>query len=74
MVWLIDLAAFTLFNTVGYADLPICPYLPVLVWKLVGSMEVRLYFSKYGHRVSRKYGNCDVNDASLLPAKPIVER
>ena len=23
-------------------------------------MDVRLYFSKYGHRVSRKYGNRDV--------------
>ena len=25
-------------------------------------------------RVSRKYRNCDVNDASWLPAKPIVVR
>ena len=54
------------------ADLPTRPYLPVLVRKSAGSMEVRLYFSKYGNRVSRKYGNRDVNDASLLPAKPIL--
>ena len=33
-------------------------------------MEVRPYFSKYGHRVSRKYGNRDMNNASLLPAEP----
>ena len=25
--------------------------------------DVRPYFSKSGHRVSRKYGHCDVNDA-----------
>ena len=38
-------------------------------------MEVCPYFSKYGHRrVSRKYGNHDVNGARLLPGKPIVER
>ena len=47
-------------------------YPPVLVWKLASSVEVQLYFSKYGLRVSRKYGNCDVNDASLLLAKPIL--
>ena len=29
--------------------LPIHPYLPVLVWKLARSMEVRPYFSKYRH-------------------------
>ena len=56
------------------ADLPTRLYLPVLVRKLVGSMEVCSYFSKYGHRVSRKYRNRDVNDGSLLPAKLIVER
>ena len=31
------------------ADLPTCPYLPVLVWKSAGSTDVRPYFSKYGH-------------------------
>ena len=61
-------------NPSSTADLPTRSYLPVLVRKSAGSTEVRLYFSKYGHRVSRKYGNHDVNDASLLPAKPIVDR
>ena len=55
-------------------DLPTHPYLPVLVRKLAGSTEVRPYFLKYGHRVSKKYRNCDVNSVSLLPAKPIVVR
>ena len=35
-------------------------------------MEARPYFSKFGHRVSRKYWNRDVNNASLLPVKPIL--
>ena len=34
------------------ADLPSRPYLTVLVRKSAGSMDVRPYFSKYGHRVS----------------------
>ena len=56
------------------ADLPTCLYLPVLVGKSAGSTEVRPNFSKYRHRVSRKYRNRDVNDASSLPAKPIIEQ
>ena len=35
-----------------------------LVRNLASSTEVRPYFSKYRHRVSRKYGNHNVNDAS----------
>ena len=53
-------------------DLPTYPYMPVLVQKLAGSAEVRPYFSKYGHRIFRKYGNGDVSNVSLLPVKPIV--
>ena len=51
-------------------DLPTRPY---LVWKSARHTDVRPYFSKYGRKVSRKYGNCDVNNASSLPAKPIIE-
>ena len=29
-------------------------------------MDVCPYFSKYGHRVSRKYGNRDVNKCELI--------
>ena len=56
------------------ADLTTCLYLPILVWKSSSSTEVHPYFSKYGHKVSRKYGNCSVNNTSFLPAKPIVVR
>ena len=59
---------------VSVSDLPPRPYLPVLVRKLAGSMEVRPYFLKYEHRVFKKYGNGNVNNASLLPGKPIVMR
>ena len=55
-------------------DMLTCLYLPVLERKLASSTEVRPYFSKYGHRVSRKYRNRNMNDASLLSAKPIVVR
>ena len=67
------LALVTLQNWLVNADLPARPYLPILVRKSAGSTDVRRYFSKYGHRVSKKYGNRSVNNASLLPAKPIVE-
>ena len=33
-----------------------------------------IFLKMWTHRVSGKYGNRDVNDAGLLPAKPIVER
>ena len=55
-------------------DLPARLYLTVLIRKSAGSPDVRPHFSKYGHRVSGKYRNRDVNDASLLLAKPIVVR
>ena len=32
-------------------------------------MDVHLYFSKYGHRVSRKYGNRDVNKCVFFAHK-----
>ena len=54
------------------AGLPTLPYLPVLVQKLAGSTKVHPYFEKYGHGVSRTYGNRDINNASLLPGKPIL--
>ena len=44
------------------ADLPTHPYLTVLVRKWAGSTDVCTYFSKYGQRVSRKYGNRDMNE------------
>ena len=51
------------------ADLPARPYLAVLVRKLAGSTDVRPYFSKYRHRVSRKYGNCDVNECKFVASQ-----
>ena len=30
---------------------------------------MRLYFSKYGHRVSRKYGNHDVNECEFIASE-----
>ena len=52
-----------------YPDLPTHPYLTVLVWKSAGSMDVRPYFSEYGHRVSRKYGNHDVNECKFVASE-----
>ena len=48
------------------ADLSTRPYLPVLVRKSAGSTDVRSYFSKYRHRVSRKYRNRDVNECEFV--------
>ena len=47
-------------------DLPTHPYFTTLVRKSVSSMDVQAYFSKYGQRVSRKYGNCDVNKCQFV--------
>ena len=52
-------------------DLPTHPYLTVLVRKLPGSTDVRPYFSKCRHSVSRKYGNRDMKDCEFIA---IVER
>ena len=41
----------------------------VLVRKLAGSTDVRSYFSKYGHSVSRKYGNRDENECEVVASK-----
>ena len=49
--------------------LPTCPYLTILVRKLAGSMDVCPYFSRYGHRVSRKYGNRDVDECELVASE-----
>ena len=54
------------------AHLPACLYCSVFVQKSTGSVDVHTYFSKYGQRVSRQYGSCDVN-ASSLPVKSIIE-
>ena len=51
------------------ADLPNHPYLTILVRKSASSMDVRLYFSKYGHRVSRKYGNGDMNKCEFVASE-----
>ena len=64
----------SVLENLGRIQVQTCPpVLRVLVLKSAGSVDVHPYFSKYGHRISRKYGNRDVKDASLLPAKPIVE-
>ena len=44
-------------------------YQSILVRKLAGSMDVRVYFSKCGHRVSRKYRNRDVNKCKFVVSK-----
>ena len=44
-----------------------CLPVRICLYELASSTEVRSYFSKYGHRVSRKYRNHDINNASLLP-------
>ena len=51
------------------ADLPTRPYLPVLVRKSASSTHVQPYFSKYGHRVSRKYRNRDVNECEFVASE-----
>ena len=51
------------------ADLPAHPYLTVLVRKSAGSADVRLYFSNYGQRGSRKYGNRDVNECKFIASE-----
>ena len=53
----------------GTADLPTCPYLTVLVWKLAGSMDVHQHFSKCGDRVSRKYRNGNVNECDFVDSE-----
>ena len=50
-------------------DLPTRLYLTILVWNLGSSTDVRLYFSKYGHRVSRKYGHCDMNECEFITSE-----
>ena len=52
-----------------YTDLPTRSYLTVLVRKSVSSTAVQTYFSKFWQRVSRKYGNCDVNKCELVANK-----
>ena len=51
------------------ADLPTHLYLTILVRKSASSTDVRPYFSNYGHRVSRKYGNHDVNKCEFVASK-----
>ena len=46
-----------------------CPYLTVFLRKSPGSMDVSTYFSKYGQRVSGKYGNHDMNDCEFVASK-----
>ena len=51
------------------ADLPTRLYLTVLVRESAGSTDVRPYFSKYGYRVSRKYGNRSVNEYEFVASR-----
>ena len=51
------------------ADLPTGLYLTMLVRKSVGSTDVHPYFWKCGHRVSRKYGNHDVNEYEFVASE-----
>ena len=55
-------------------DLPTQQYLTVLVWKSAGSTDVHPYFSKYGHRVSRKYRSGDVNECEFVAGEANLER
>ena len=48
------------------ADLPTRLYLTVWVRKSVSNKNVWAYFSKYGQRVSRQYGNRDVNKCKFI--------
>ena len=41
----------------------------VLVRKSADRTDVCPYFSKYGHRVSRKYGNRDVNKCEFVASE-----
>ena len=50
---------------IHYTDLPTCPYLTVLVWISVSSTDV---FFKI-QRLSRKYGNYDVNKCEFVANK-----
>ena len=52
--------------SIRHSDLSTHLYLTVLVWKSVSSTDVHPYFSKYGQRVSRKYGNHDVNKRDFV--------
>ena len=49
-------------------------YLSILVQKWAGSTDVRLYFSKYGHRVSGKYRNGDMNKCEFFASEADLER
>ena len=62
-------AYFYLLSHSVFTDLPTCRYLTVLVRKSVGSTDVCPYFSKYRHRVSRKYGNWDMNKCKLVASE-----
>ena len=56
-------------SAVTITDLPIHPYLTVLVQKWAGSTDVCPYFSKCRHWVSRKYVNCDVNECEFVASE-----
>ena len=51
------------------SDLPTRPYLTVFVRKPASSSDVHAYFSKCRQRVSRKYGNHDVNECKFVASK-----
>ena len=51
------------------SDLPTHPYMAVFVQISAGSMDVGAYSSKYGQRVSRKYGNRDMNECEFVASE-----
>ena len=64
-----DRLRHTLTQIGALTDLPTHLYLTVLVWKSAGSTDVRWYFSKQEHRVSRKYTNRDMNEWEFITSK-----
>ena len=57
------------FAGLGNAPQSTHQYLTVSVQKSASSTDVHLCFSKYGHRVSRKYRNRDVNECKLVASE-----
>ena len=60
---------YNVIRLLTVTDLPTRPCLPLLARKSAGSTDVHSYFSKYGHRVSRKYGNCDMNECEFVASE-----
>ena len=53
----------------SYSSPPTCLYLTVVDRKSAGSTDICPYISKYRPRVSRKYGNHDVNECEFVASE-----